>query len=193
MSGLAGTLWSAWRPSTLAAVVALSSCDRELPPTGQIVLFVDTDAPVPLGVPTGDRTRLSPLVDRARFEVLANDVALPGSSRDVVLDEGLLREQRLSFGIVPPASDPVSIKVRIRLFRADRVTSNEPPPGVTLETTVLLPPIADEGITELSVVLRTDDFGKGGKGRVIPPVAATPGRPTSSPPTSPRWALTFTI
>lgn len=161
---------------TLATVVALSSCARTLEPTGQIVLFVDTDAPVPIaeGETTTDRTRLSPLVDRARFEVLAGGVLLPGSSRDVPIDEGLLREQRLSFGIVPSPSDP-SITVRVRLFRGDRITSSELPPGVSMDTTVTLPPISGDGITELSVVLHTDDFGK-----KIGPVPAAAGRPERS-------------
>ena len=162
------------RPWTLAAVIALSSCTRELEPSAQIVLFVDTDAPVPASSPTGDRTRLSTLVDRARFEVLVGGVLLPGSSRDVSLDEDLLRERKLSFGIVPSPSDP-TIAVRVRLFRADRITSSELPPGVTLDTTVTLPPISGDGIRELSVVLRTVDFGK-----TIGPVPAAPGRPASS-------------
>lgn len=160
----------------LASAVALASCARTLEPTGQVVLFVDTDAPVPEGEASrsSDSMRLSPLVDRARFEVLAGGVLLPGSSRDVPIDEDLLRGQRLSFGIVPSPSDP-SITVRVRLFRADRITSNELPAGVTMDTTVTLPPIAGDGITELSVVLHTDDFGK-----KIGPVTADVGRPERS-------------
>lgn len=166
----------AWLPMLLAGV-ALSSCIGTLEPGGQVVLYVDTDAPLPSsapGAPTGDRTRLSPLVDRARFEVLAGGVLLPGSSRDVSLDDGLLREQRLSFGIVPSPSDP-TITVRVRLFRADRIFSSDLPTGVTLDTIVTLPPISGDGITELSVVLHTDDFGK-----TIGPIPATAGRPAAS-------------
>jgi formylglycine-generating enzyme required for sulfatase activity len=160
----------------VAAFVALPSCARELEPRGQIVLFVDTDArvPLPAGTVTTDHTRLSAIVDRARFEVLAAGVPLPGSSRDVPLDEDVLRDRRLSFGIVPSPSDP-TITVRVRLFRADRVASSGPAPGVTLDTTVSLPAISGDGITELSVVLRTDDIGK-----TMGPVPATPGRPAQS-------------
>ena len=158
----------------LGIAVALASCSRELAPTGQFVLYVDTDAPVPQADGAGDRTRLSPLVDRGRFEVLVGGVPVPGSSRDVPLDERLLREQKLSFGIVPSPSDP-TLTVRVRLFRADRISSSEIPPGVTLDTTVTLPPISGDGITELSVVLHTDDFGK-----AIGPVPAASGRPAAS-------------
>ena len=72
----------------------------------QLVLFVDTDAPVPPArdAPV-DRKRLSPLVDRARFEVLVDGKPLAGSSRDFAIDEELLRSQRLSFGVMPAPND----------------------------------------------------------------------------------------
>jgi formylglycine-generating enzyme len=163
-------------PWLLAGVVlAGSSCVETLEPTGQFVLYVDTDAPVPAAPsPSVDRGRLSPLVDRARFEVLVDGQPLAGSSRDFPVDEATLRAQKLSFGIVPPPSSS-AIAVRVRLFRGDRVTSSTLPAGVTLDTTVTLPPLAGDGIRDVSVVLRTDDFGK-----PIGPVAATPGRPASS-------------
>lgn len=163
------------RPCALALMCAMGGCVEPLPPRGQLLLYVDTDAPVP--APRGaafDPGRLSALVDRARFEVLVDGDVLPGSSRDFVLDEDLLRAQRLSFGVLPAPGDG-AVAVRVRLFRADRVRSEEPPPGVALDTVVSLPPVAPEGITEVSIVLRVDDFG-----RQIGPVPATPGRPAAS-------------
>jgi formylglycine-generating enzyme len=166
----------AWMSAGVAAVAFASSCAKALEPNGQFILYVDTDVPVPLAAtsPRGDPARLSPLVDRARFEVLTDGKPLAGSSRDFPIDEDLLRARRLSFGIVPAPSDS-TIAVRVRLFRADRVTSSALPAGVTLDTTVTLPPISGDGIKDISVVLRADDFGK-----IIGPIPATLGRPASS-------------
>ena len=159
----------------LAFLCAFGGCVEPLPPRGQILLYVDTDAPVPAprGAPF-DPGRLSPLVDRARFEVLVDGEVLPGSSRDFALDEDLLRAQRLSFGVLPAPGDG-AVAVRVRLFRADRAQTGEPPAGVALDTVVSLPPVASEGVTEVSIVLRADDFGQR-----IGPVPATPGRPPAS-------------
>ena len=81
----------------LAFLCAFGGCVEPLPPRGQILLYVDTDAPVPAprGAPF-DPGRLSPLVDRARFEVLVDGAVLPGSSRDFALDdeEGGLVDRR---------------------------------------------------------------------------------------------------
>lgn len=156
------------------AMLAIA-CERELPPAGQIVLYVDTDAMVrePSGV-TADSSALSPMIDRARFEVLRDGQPLPNSARDVPIDAAMLRERRVSFGIVP-APGVATAAVRVRLFRADRVLGPEPDPGVTLDTTVALPPVAADGIVELSVVLRTDDFGLR-----VGPIAAAPGPPARS-------------
>lgn len=156
----------------LGALGALGGCERELPPRGQIVLFVDTDAIV--AAAELDPKRLSAQVDRARFEILVGGTPLGGSARVFPIDEDLVRSQRLSFGIAPAAND-ASVAVRVRLYRADRVLEGDPPAGVTLDTIVTLPPVADEGITEVSIFLSADDFG-----RAVGPVAPLRGRPQES-------------
>src|SRR5262249_14272317 len=61
------------------ALFTLAGCDRELPPRGQLVLYVDTDAIV--AEPSrSDDTVLSPLIDRARFEILVDGTAVPGAT-----------------------------------------------------------------------------------------------------------------
>lgn len=161
------------RPWALGAITAALGCARELPPAGQILLYVDTDAIV-AQPGLEDPGRLSPLVDRARVEVLQDGRPVANSARDVPIDAPMLRDRRLSFGIVPP-SGATNVGVRVRLFRADRVLDAEPPPGVTLDTTVVLPPVGDDGIAELSVLLRADDFGG-----PVGPVPAASGRPAAS-------------
>jgi formylglycine-generating enzyme required for sulfatase activity len=156
----------------IVPLVVMIGCARSLPPSGQLVLFVDTDAIVTSA--DKDPTRLSSQVDRARFELIADGKPLQGSMRVFPIDEELVRTQRLSFGIAPVAND-AAVAVRVRLYRADRALADEVPAGVALDTTVSLPPVADEGIVEVSVVLSADDFG-----RAVGPVPAVPGRPPSS-------------
>lgn len=159
----------------LGLALAAVACERELPPAGQVVLYVDTDAIVREAPGTAtDPSLLSPMIDRARFEVLRDGQPLPNSARDVPIDAAMLRERRVSFGIVPPPGI-ASAGVRIRLFRADRVLGPEPDAGVTLDTTVALPPVAEDGIVELNVVLKTDDFGLR-----VGPIAPAAGRPERS-------------
>ena len=156
----------------LVVLVVLVGCTRSLPPRGQVVLFVDTDAIVASN--DKDPKRLSPQVDRARFEILVDGRPLGGSARVFPIDDELVRTQRLSFGIAPVAND-AAVAVRVRLYRADRALADEIPAGITLDTTVSLPPVADEGIVELSILLSADDFG-----RPIGPVPAARGRPPPS-------------
>jgi formylglycine-generating enzyme required for sulfatase activity len=152
---------------------ALASCQSEPAPKGQIVLYIDTDAPVPGD--EADPLRLEPLVDRARIEVLADNKLVPGSSRDFEVNATLLRERKLSFGIALAAHDP-AVSVRVRLFRTDRVYSEELSPGVTLDTTVTLPSVAEEGISEVHVFIKVDDFGK-----TLGPIPASAGKPIPAP------------
>ena len=91
-------------------VLPTHGCSSELPPAGQVVLHVDTDAIVgePAGTPA-DPTRLAPLVDRARFEVLVDGQQEPVGGRDVVIDARMFRDRQVSFGIVPPPSVTAAI------------------------------------------------------------------------------------
>lgn len=153
------------------------ACDRTLPPAGQVVVFIDTDAIVPEGevdAGRGAETRLSVLVDRARLEVLVDGSTLPNSTRDVAVDAAMLRDHRLSFG-VSPAPHQTNVTVRVRLFRADRVMDLEPPMGVTLDSTISLPSVEEEGVVLVSVLLKADDFGAR-----LGPLPATVGEPPPS-------------
>ena len=176
MSGAGARARLALAGMTIALAASSSSaCVRALPPTGQIVLYVDTDAIVRAapGVPVA-LTSLSPMIDRARFAVLQGGKPLPNSTRDVPIDAQMLQERRLSFGVVLPPHE-TDVTVRVRLFRADRVFGAEPDPGVTLESVVALPPVEEEGLTELSIVLHANDFGV-----PIGPVPPSPGALGSS-------------
>jgi formylglycine-generating enzyme required for sulfatase activity len=162
-------------PLLFLGVVFSGGCQEELPPAGQFVVFVDTDAVVrEVRGKEPDSLALSPLVDRARFEVSSDGKPVPNSTRDVAVDAAMLREKRLSFGVVAPAGAR-AVTVRVRLFRADRVSGSEPESGVTLDTTVALPPTPAEGIAPVNVLLTTDDMGT-----QVGPIAPASGPPTRS-------------
>ena len=133
-------------------------------PRGQIVIVVDTDAPVPkdVGDPgmANSADAPSPLVDVARVEVLlrgTDTLACPECRRDLVLDEGRLRRHEISLGIVASAR---SLDVRVRLFALARVAhDSEPKPGASIDvraqvakatgglvTQMILAPVARWGV-----------------------------------------------
>lgn len=165
----------------LAATFApsLSACaDRTLPPRGQLVLYVTTDAPLPAA--PGDLLRDDeprPLFDELRVEVFLPGEATPcdGCTRDFDVDRAMVDEGRASFGVVPRA-DTTGYRARVRLYTGRWVRGGEPTPESTLDTTVELPPVPAEGIVEATVILRTEDVA-----RVIgreAPITASPGRPS---------------
>lgn len=152
-----------------ALLVATSGCGRELPPTGQVRLFVDTDAPVPaapdaiaaLDGPT-------PLFDTLIVDVYEPDAEAPceGCTRAFALDEGQLRAADVSFGI-PTEPGVEGYVARLRLYASTSTLTGEvpapteqgtPPPSV-IDRWVSLPTVSDEGIVDAHVVLATDEVG----------------------------------
>ncbi len=133
-----------------------------LPPLGQILLFVDTDAPIPAGPrsPPGDAPPW--LFDRLRFEVLRgpNVVSelIPLADRDFSIDEGRFDDGPVSIGISPQVGD-TDLVLRVQLFRSDHARNGKPSPNTVIESRVRLPPIEHEGIKRVFVSLRVDDTG----------------------------------
>jgi len=153
--------------SALAAVLVLVACAGTLPPRGQILLYVDTDAPVP--APYG--SPLLPGAPAPLFDTLVIDVTTPSGpcdhcSRTVGLDSDALVHHRISFGI-PSKPGVVGYQTRLRMYDS-RATltgtipddiAGQPPPSV-VDVTFSLPPIGDEGIVERTAVLHVEDVGK---------------------------------
>jgi formylglycine-generating enzyme required for sulfatase activity len=168
--------------SLALALAGTAACRAEPLPVGQLVLHVDTNAFVPLAPDAAQGARNprvppeSPLVDRVRFDVLRGGQPISEASREFPIDESLFKNDRVSIGVVPPdgAGD---LTVRIRLYRADRVRTLEPPTGVTLDTTVQLPPLAAEGKSDVTVFLDAEDFGRPlGRQTPLGLVAGLPGK-----------------
>ena len=143
-------------------------CGGELPPTGQVRLFVDTDAMVPAA--PDDLTSTdgpSPLFDTLIVDVYEPDADAPceGCTRAFAVDEGQLRAAEVSFGI--PAEPGVDgYVVRLRLYSASATLTGEvpgpteqgPPPSV-IDRWVSLPVVSAAGVVDVNVRLGTEQVG----------------------------------
>lgn len=168
--------------SLMAACGGLT--DREvLPPEGQLLVYVDTDAWLPKG--PGEAT--SPDDRPALFQRLRVELFPPGQSetctgcsRDFGIDRGVVKRGQASIGFLPRVGVS-GYRARVRLYRvggAGETLVDARPPS-TIESVVALPSTATEGIREVTVVLRTDTVGQP-QGTLDAPIAAQEGRPTKS-------------
>jgi formylglycine-generating enzyme len=159
---------SAW----IAALWLLGGCGDELPPLGQVVLAVDTDALLP--PPPGEV--LGPGESPALFDTLRVDVYEPGArepcvgcSRTFAIDRAQVAAGRASIGL-PLTSGVEGHRVRLRLFHAASTLTGDVPgepclgctPTSVIETVVSLPGVGEEGIVDGHVILHTERVGFGG-------------------------------
>ncbi|MFI5301643.1 MAG: hypothetical protein ACHREM_26440, partial [Polyangiales bacterium] len=173
------------RPRPVAALVfALASFEgcggRVQPYQGQLVIHVDSDAFVPPAPGSAvDPHRPPWLFDRVRFELFHAGSPAPvnGNSRDFSIDEGMFRTGSVSVGVLPDVGD-ATYTVRVTLFRGDRAIDGLPPQSMVLQSTASLPPVAADGLNDVTIVLHTADVGQSvGSGA---PNAATLGAPSTS-------------
>jgi formylglycine-generating enzyme required for sulfatase activity len=173
------------RSATVAMAVAVASCGGlsergQLPPEGQILLAVTTDAWLPPG-PTEQGTVS---VDRpALFEKLRIEFFAPGEMepcrecvRDFGIDQRSVENGSASVGFVPQPGVS-GYRVRVRIYHSGAGESAaEPRPSSSIEVVAALPPVAADGIVPMHVVLHTDDVGKP-QGTLAAPSDANPGPP----------------
>jgi len=165
-------------------LLTLFACrDEKLPPAGQVRLHVMTDAILPLraGEAALDNSVLTPppLFDRLRIDLFRPGEREPcaGCSRELEIDETTVNEGRASIGLTPRPG-VAGYRARVRIYRARSAPSSDPPTHVVIEQVVALPVVAEEGIVDATVTLRTDDLGKP-KGTLEQPNPVEPGRPQS--------------
>lgn len=164
------------------ATVAACTVERVEPAPGQILLYVDTDAPLRSAAQPRP-TPLAPLAlfDRVRFELYPPNATAPceGCVNELALDADILRERNGSVGIAP-LPGVSGYRAHIRLFNSKYVTNDGTiTPDAAVDTTIALPVVAETGKIEITVLLRTDDVGVP-VGSLDAPVEATRGRPETS-------------
>jgi formylglycine-generating enzyme len=167
----------------VAVGLVAGACSQEpLPPRGNVLLYVDTDALVP-GDPAERVSATEPkaLFDRLVVEVYEPNAASPciGCRRDFAINRRMFLDSRVSIQ-VPSAPGISGYRVRARLFLAAHVADgSEPPPNGTIEVVASLPAVGTEGSLEQTVLLATEDVGSP-RGTLASPIPTTAGRPASS-------------
>jgi formylglycine-generating enzyme required for sulfatase activity len=163
-----------------ASSLVLAACGgaREKPPLGQILLYVDTDAPLP-AAPGDVLSPIDPppLFDRVRIEVYSPGENAPcaGCTHEFDLDRTLVSTRRASVGITLPTATP-GWTARVRIFSTEFAQGSEPRADATLESTVALPATDAEGIVPVTVMLSTEDVAKP-RGTIAAPIAPIAGAP----------------
>ena len=157
------------RLRTLAtALLATAACSSELPPQGQVVLHLDTNAPL----------EANALFDRVTVEITPPGSTTPcaGCVRELALDVAKVRAGAFSFGFVPPPR-AVGYVARLRMFRsAGRGT---PRPASTIELVGYLPAVAEDGVVHLTARFRVEDVGRP-RGTFEAPIVFERGAPAPS-------------
>lgn len=137
---------SAWTAGVIA-------CDDALPPQGQIVVYIDTDAPV---APASSVLEPAPLFDRLLVEIYEPGRVVPCADcrREIVVDASLMAARRFSFGFVP-RPHLVGYRARLVLYRS---TSGLPPrTASSVEMVGYLPAVAEDGKKSVTVRFRVED------------------------------------
>ena len=144
--------------STAAIAIGTAACTEPLPPIGQLLVHVDTDAPL-APAPGGAAAPGAPppLFDSVRIELYAPGEVEPCAecSRTVRLDASRVREGTESFGLLAP-TDVAGYVLRARLFYAPRSLELEPAPEASLDAWLELPPVPADGVLPVTAFLSTD-------------------------------------
>jgi formylglycine-generating enzyme len=159
-------------------VTLLACSSSTLPAPAQLLLYLDTDAPLPSESPASpDALTPAPLFDRVRFEVVRGAGTMAcDCSEEFDLTRDLVMSGGASFGVLPPLAGDGAI--RVRLFRDNAIVQGEPDPGSTIDVTFALPATPATGAGEYTLFLPTDDVGV--PQGTTTPLMPQPGRPNPS-------------
>jgi sulfatase modifying factor 1 len=170
------------RVGLLGVLVTGAACHDSsttiLPPTGQLLLYVDTDSPLPAaaGDPTTPNDAVA-LFDRVRIELYAPSATTPCDicTREFALTSGLVATANASVGIVTPPNTSGYV-ARVRVFKAAFLIDGDPAEEATFDSWIGLPAVGDTGVVEVSTSLLVDSVGSP-SGSLDSPIPATLGRP----------------
>ncbi len=164
----------------LCAWLALGCSSKVLPPKGQVLFYIDTDAPVPsIAASADDPLQASALFDRMRVEILGPTDTTPCArcSNEFAIDRDSFLAKKISIGVELLQSKS-GYRARVRLFLRRFVTNGTPPTSTTLDRWVNLPTQVDDTVTEAHVTLSVDDVGQ--PADASPALDTLPGPPTTS-------------
>lgn len=166
-------------PYTIAALAALlgaAACrDSALPPQGQVLVYLDTNAPVR---PASGLREPVALFDRVLVEIFPPSEAVPCAEcrREFAVDADKLRARAYSFGFVPPPR-VLGYRVRLVMFRsAGGLAARR---ESSIELVGYLPAVREEGITEITATFRVEDVGAV-RGTLDAPLVFEAGAPAAS-------------
>lgn len=146
-----------------AIALALGCEERTLPPRGELLVYVDTNAPLALApgeVLLADVP--APLFDRLRLELLDAEGALAcgDCAREFAVSRDQLAARQLAFGLLPRANR-TDLVLRARLFKGSRTRGGVPQADATIDRAFVAPPIGEEGVVEATAFLPLDAVGAG--------------------------------
>jgi formylglycine-generating enzyme len=169
------------RGLVLVAVASLPSCSpRSEPAPGQILLYIDTDAPIVTssGLPATTNEPI-PLFDRLRIDATGPGGSACGDcSREFDATEEMFRGDLVSFGLLAALSGGT---VRARLFRSAGSLTGEPNSDATVDVTATIPTVAATGVTSMTLFLPTEETGTPVTGAAMTTGAPNPSKAGSWP------------
>lgn len=157
--------------SGVVLALALGACGETLPEAGHVVVYLDSDVPLPKTGLTQGNEDVVPILDTARIEVLHADgsLACADCQRDIALETASL-DALASFTIVAPGAEILHAIA----FRSDTLDLSGGHAAV--EVWGAIPPPPAEGAREITISFRFDDIGKP-VGSLDAPARLDEGRP----------------
>lgn len=172
----------------LACLSAMACGDVEpLPPEGQVLIHVDTDATLPPAPGEAeDPAGAAALFDRLEVAMFApgEHTPCPDCARDFSIDRRTVRDGRASFGFVPRPSTS-GYRARVRLFRSGGIGG--PRAASTIEHVIALPPVSEGTVLDLQVVMLVDELASP-HGTLDEPEVAPTGKPAPGSSRVDSWA-----
>ena len=151
------------KPVILMCVVAAAlSCRASVPPQGEIVVYFDTDAPLPAPPGAAELLLIPPLFDTLRVDVYgpgqsSTDTPCAGCTNVFSLDYQKINSGQASIGIIPKPN-VTGYRVRARLYRATSTQDGVPTPDSTIDVTTALPPVTSD-VLPITLTLPVADVG----------------------------------
>ena len=133
---------------SLGLLPFLACSPGSLPPAGQILLYVNTDAPLPPPPGEAPRSRVTQLLSSTAFGSRSTHSGETASRatiafKDFPVDRDIVSAAgQASIGVVPTVGVS-GYRARVRLYTSAWTMSGEPAAATTLDTIVALPADAD--------------------------------------------------